>query len=65
MFIFMHIENNDLHISAQAFADAVMLRASGLQDLENWLGFTSQDERESVLQRGRQELNWTKERLHG
>ena len=64
MFVFMHIENNDLHISAQAFADAVTLRASALQDLENRLGFTSQDERESVLQRGRQEvLNQTKERL--
>ena len=41
MFVFMHIENNDLHISAQAFADAVTLRASALQDLENRLGFTS------------------------
>ena len=62
--MYVFIDNNDLHISAQAFADAVTQKANALHDLENRLGLTNQDERESVLQRGRQEvLNQTKERL--
>ena len=58
------VDSNDLHVSAQAFADAAAQNATALQDLENRLGLTNPDERESVLQRGRQEVLYkTKERL--
>jgi len=58
------VDNNDLHVSAQTFTDAVTQKATVLHDLENRLGLTTQDNRESVVQSGRQEvLNKTKERL--